>query len=195
MKHYRAFILDDDNDSVDRLAVLLSRYPAVRITGTETNAMKALSFLRSNKPDLIFMDIEMPGLSGLEMADRIRDKDYDPVIIFVTGYEKYAINAIRISAYDYLLKPVSISDLDSLFSRLSEQDVAERRNVPPVHANLTSRESEVLEYLLAGFTSMEISGKMSISKNTVDTHRRNILKRLGAKNTSELIIRYAGARD
>ncbi len=77
---------------------------------------KRIRLIQQHKPDVIFLDIEMPRMSGFKMLEQIPEVDFE--IIFITAYNHYAINAIRISAFDYLVKPVAIEDLQQTIERL-----------------------------------------------------------------------------
>src|ERR1019366_4593470 len=83
----------------------------VEIVGEAENALDALSLAKELQPDLMFLDIKMPGMSGMQLAESMRTLDVQPLLIFVTGYSEYALVAFEIEAVDYLLKPVSADRL------------------------------------------------------------------------------------
>lgn len=111
-------ILDDEPASVTTLARLLADIPAIRVLGGCTTIREAGELLIREIPDVIFLDIQMPGQSGLEIMDEWRAKGISSEIVFVTGYDKYAIQAIRKAAADYLLKPVNPQELQDCLLRL-----------------------------------------------------------------------------
>lgn len=191
---YTAFILDDEPDAVAHLQNLLKSYSQLRVVGTESNPAKAIPLIRSNRPDLLFLDIEMPGFTGFEIIERVKDDIYSPVIVFVTGFNNYAIDAIRHSVFDYLLKPVIRAELDNLIEKFIRLNPVYSCPDAGLRELLTSREYEIFEYLRRGSTSFEISVALNISSNTVDTHRRNIIKKLGFSSTREIMLRYPAAR-
>lgn len=106
----RAIIIDDEKHCREGLAILLARYcPAVEVLEQCANAKAAIKVIGQLQPDIIFLDIEMPGMNGFEMLEYCGGYDFG--IIFTTAYNEYAIKAIRHSALDYLLKPVNKNEL------------------------------------------------------------------------------------
>ncbi|WP_221392857.1 LytTR family DNA-binding domain-containing protein [Dyadobacter sp. NIV53] len=106
----RTIIIDDEPDNVQLLAFQLRRHcPQVEIVGQYTESTEALKGIRTLKPALIFLDIEMPLLNGFQLLEKVGDINFS--IIFVTAYDQYAVQAFRFSALDYLLKPVDTVDL------------------------------------------------------------------------------------
>lgn len=114
----RTIIVDDEQQSIENLSKLAASIPAIEIISHETNPEKAIGLIIHDKPDLIFMDIQMPGKTGFELVAEIFNHGHKPDIIFVTAYDKFAIRAIRYSAFDYLLKPVNRDELESAITRL-----------------------------------------------------------------------------
>ncbi len=99
----RSIIIDDEELARRHLARLLAAHPDFEIAGEASNGLEALEMIADSKPDLIFLDIEMPGLSAFDMLAELR---HPPLIIFATAYDKYAISAFDANALDYLLKPI-----------------------------------------------------------------------------------------
>ena len=110
-------IMDDEIEACDRLESLLNKIENVTISGKFTNAEKGIEQVIKNLPELVFIDIEMPRINGFEIIKMIRKADVFPTFIFVTGYNQYAIKAIRNAAFDYLLKPVDIDELKEAIIR------------------------------------------------------------------------------
>ncbi|HRG89740.1 MAG TPA: LytTR family DNA-binding domain-containing protein [Chitinophagales bacterium] len=105
-----AVIIDDEPNGVKNLQALLLAYcPNVRVVGESGDISSAYQLICNKKPDIVFLDIEMPFGNGFELLDKIYDIKFE--VIFVTAFEKYALNAIRKSACDYILKPIDINDL------------------------------------------------------------------------------------
>lgn len=103
-KRIRALIIDDEKLARDIVKTYLSKYPVIEIIGECTNGFDAVKMISEQQPDLIFLDIQMPKLTGFEMLEII---DNPPVIIFTTAFDQYAIKAFEVNATDYLLKPFS----------------------------------------------------------------------------------------
>lgn len=115
----KAVITDDELKSAELLQLKLSKYcPSVSVAAIFTEPLKAVEYIGEYKPDVVFLDIEMPGLNGLSAAKEIGQHSE---IIFVTAYEKYTIEAIRLTAFDYLLKPIDADELQSTISRLEKK--------------------------------------------------------------------------
>ncbi|TDW97363.1 LytR/AlgR family response regulator transcription factor [Dinghuibacter silviterrae] len=115
----QALIVDDERHCREGLAIMLAKYcPGVEVLAQCPDARTALKAIGKYQPDLIFLDIEMPVMNGFDMLERC--KEYDLEIIFTTAYNEYAIQAIRRSAIDYLLKPVSKNELIEAVNRATE---------------------------------------------------------------------------
>lgn len=111
-----AIIVDDEISNIENLTILLQKYcPAVSVAATATNAEQGLLLIREIKPALLFLDIQMPGKNGFDLLKEIATPDFE--VIFVTAYDQYAIQAIKFSAIDYLLKPVNINELVNAVDR------------------------------------------------------------------------------
>lgn len=114
-----AIIVDDEIKSAELLTLKLGKFcPQVHVPIAFTAAEKALTWLENNHPDVVFLDIEMPGMNGLGLAAKIAGQTE---IVFVTAYEKYSIDAIRLTAFDYLLKPIGEEELKNCVERLERK--------------------------------------------------------------------------
>ncbi|MBU0765016.1 MAG: LytTR family DNA-binding domain-containing protein [Bacteroidetes bacterium] len=106
----KAVIIDDEPDAVELLSSLLAEHcPEISVTGTAGSVVEGVGIIRKTRPDIVFLDIEMPHGSGFDLLERLPDMSFR--VIFVTAYNQYAIKAIRVSALDYLLKPVDVEEL------------------------------------------------------------------------------------
>jgi two-component system LytT family response regulator len=105
----RAVLIDDDESNLSSLSEKLKHCPQVHIIARCDNAQEGMQVIENQKPDVIFLDIEMPVMNGFVMLQQLDYKDF--ALIFVTAYDHYAIKAIRYSALDYLVKPVEIEEL------------------------------------------------------------------------------------
>src|SRR5665213_96564 len=112
----RAVIVDDEIPAIDRLKKLLKPYADFDIVGEAHDGLAALSLVAEKKPDVVFLDIDMPELSGLEVA---RTLGVDgPLIIFATAYDEHALEAFESSAVDYLVKPINTTRLDFTIEKI-----------------------------------------------------------------------------
>jgi two-component system response regulator AlgR len=99
-------VVDDEPLAVERLADMIAALPNCRVVAKAANAQQALELVNSHKPDVLFLDIAMPGISGLELAKQLQGTQHPPFIVFCTAYEQHALQAFDAQAIDYLVKPV-----------------------------------------------------------------------------------------
>ena len=110
MEKLKAILIDDELSSLQNLRQKLDEFcPDLQVVATAQKPEEAMLLIKHHKPDVIFLDIEMPKMSGFRMLDELGECDFE--IIFTTAYNHYAIDAIRISAFDYLMKPIAIKEL------------------------------------------------------------------------------------
>lgn len=114
----KAIIVDDERLARKELQSLLTKYPNVEVIGEYDNAEDAINEIESQKPDIVFLDIHMPGKDGFAVLEELI---YVPQVIFVTAYDEYAIKAFEVNALDYLLKPIQQERLDDAINKLSTQ--------------------------------------------------------------------------
>ncbi len=118
MNKIKAIIIDDEKMARVLLEVLIQEnFNDVEIVDLCPNLAKGVVSIHKHKPDLVFLDIEMPGHSGLEIFDFFEEEEIDFSIIFTTAYNQYAVQAFKLSAIDYLLKPIEINDLEQAIER------------------------------------------------------------------------------
>jgi len=119
MESLKAIIIDDELSSLQNLQQKLVEFcPDMKVIATAQKPEEAILLIRQHKPDVVFLDIEMPRMNGFRMLDELGELDFD--IIFTTAYNHYAVDAIRISAFDYLMKPIAIKDLQNAVERLAK---------------------------------------------------------------------------
>lgn len=114
----RAIIVDDERLARNELKNLLSEFPEVEIVDEANSAADALKKIATHLPDVVFMDIHMPGTNGIEALKQLKELDEIPKVVFVTAYDEYAIEAFRLNALDYLLKPVDPDRLNETINKL-----------------------------------------------------------------------------
>ena len=115
----KALLIDDEERAIDSLQLMIEKFiPAIGQIRSCTDARKCVRIIHEMKPDLIFLDIRMPYLSGFDLLSLIPNKSFK--VIFTTAYNKYAIKAIRFSAFDYLLKPIDAEELISAVKRFTQ---------------------------------------------------------------------------
>lgn len=122
----KALIIDDERLARKELSTLLEKHDTIQIVGEAANADEAEALIAEKRPDLIFLDINMPGRTGFELLEAL---DPTPQVIFVTAYDEHALKAFEVNALDYLLKPIDPDRLDAAIGKLEakgESDVPQR---------------------------------------------------------------------
>ena len=133
----KAIIIDDEARARSLLGKMLKEYCGdVEVIADCEDLPNGVKAIRKYKPDLVFLDIEMPGHSGLELLDFFDEQEINFSIIFITAYNSYAIQAFKLSAVDYLLKPVEPSDLENTLERYKRRSSKDRNNIATLKENL-----------------------------------------------------------
>lgn len=213
-KKIRVMIVDDHQLIIDGLHSLLSDEPCISIVAGVNSGEEALGVLRKEPVDVALVDINMPGLSGIELTEKVRK--YFPttqVLALTMHVENSLINKmIEAGASGYVLKSTHISDLCEAITSVASgykylspdvQSIIMRNichpnsallEMQPRASKLSKRETEILNLIAQEFTNEEIARKLFIGKRTVETHRRNIFSKTKAKTIVGL-IRYAIEND
>lgn len=111
-------IVDDEQPARDELRYLLSRYDDVKVIGEADSAGKAVALIKKMTPDLVFLDIQMPGRNGFDVLAELEGHSPMPLFVFATAYDNYAVKAFEESAVDYIMKPLSAKRLDMTLARI-----------------------------------------------------------------------------
>ena len=117
----RTLIVDDEALAIERLQILCSRIAGVSLVGTATDGESALRLIEALKPDLLLLDIQMPGMDGMAIANALAKQPSRPAIIFATAFDEFAVAAFDVAAVDYLLKPVESERLERAIARVCAQ--------------------------------------------------------------------------
>jgi two-component system response regulator LytT len=124
-------VADDEKLACDELAFLLKDFPEVDVVAIGSNGLEAVELIQRLEPELVFLDVNMPGLDGLGVIRRLRERDIElPHFIFVTAYDQFAVEAFRLEAMDYLLKPVDKGRLSETIDR-ARRVIQERKAPEP----------------------------------------------------------------
>jgi two-component system, LytTR family, response regulator AlgR len=132
------YLVDDEGPAIKRLKRLLDEVDGCRVIGSSSSGASALSDCARLQPEVIFLDVEMPGLDGVEVARRLGRMKQPPALIFVTAFERYAVDAFDLAAVDYLVKPVRRERLLQALERARKQRVLPGRT-PVLTARLADR--------------------------------------------------------
>jgi DNA-binding NarL/FixJ family response regulator len=203
-------ITDDHIMVLKGIVSMLEQTPEITITGTYKNATETLEGLRDDLPHVLLLDINLPDINGIDLSKQLLDKYPDLKIIALTNYEdiSFVKRMLKNGVHGYLLKNTDkLEIIKALKTVLSgelflQSDVQRRlltqtKKVPTHHQlqpKLTRREHDVLVAIAEELTTLQISEKLFISPKTVETHRMNIMSKLGAKN-SVGIVKIAMEKD
>jgi FixJ family two-component response regulator len=198
------FIVDDDPAVRQTLSVVLSGAGYEVICFADGAALLAIA--RSRCPVCIFLDVHIPGRSGLDILKELHAEDYPAPIFIISGQGDIAmaVDAIKNGALDFIEKPFRGKDIVARVTKAIDAFARNRTEGPahkkaplhfPGHEPLTARERDVLELFSSGASNKEAGRQLGISPRTIEFHRANIMKKLGAKNAPDLVrIVLAAAR-
>ncbi len=135
-------IVDDEKPARDELAFLLKSFPEIRLVGQGKNGVEALSLIKEHSPDLVFLDVQMPGLDGFGVIKRLVDRKAKlPHIVFATAFDNYAVQAFEVNAVDYVLKPFDRARLAKAIQRAKK--LLEAEGSPALQLQLETLVSQI----------------------------------------------------
>jgi len=176
MEKIKAILIDDEFNSLQNLQQKLEGFcPDINIIAISQKPEEGLLLIKQHHPDVVFLDIEMPRMSGFRMLEELGDYDCD--IIFTTAYNHYSIDAIRISAFDYLVKPIGIEDLQHAVERLSKTRYRQ-----------TKEKIDILKRSLSDNRSQEDKIAISTSEGIEFIPIKNILHIESKSNYSKIYL-------
>lgn len=207
MSPIRVLIADDHVVMREGISFLLEAEPDIQVVGQASDGQEAWEKARQLKPDIVLMDITMPGISGLEATRQLRAALPETQVLVLTMHEgdEFFFRMLQAGASGYVLKGASSDELLNairavhrggvyLYPTMAKKLLTDYMSRPSTeqssYDDLTPREREILTLIAQGLTNREIAAKLVISVNTVGTHRQNIMEKLDLHNKSEL-IKYA----
>lgn len=193
-------IVDDHPIVIEGLKIMLSHKPFFHLSKTFNNGGAVIQFIKSNEVDIILLDISLPDISGIQLCEEIKKVSPNTSVIMFSNRSERSIimQCIQNGASGYLLKNVSLEELMECFHGALSGNIVfcnETKNIISKPSpqeltttpRLTKREKQILQFLAKGKTSNEIADDLFLSPLTVDTHRKNLLQKFGAKNSAELV--------
>lgn len=202
----RTAIVEDDDRIRQMLVVLLEGTPGFRCVAAYADAETALIDLPIKQPELVLCDIQLPGLSGIELVKLLKEQDSSIDFIMLTVYEDTSriVEALEVGAVGYLIKSTSPVDLIQALKEASmggspmsapiARKVVQlfRKSAPRMVTaeSLTERENEILVLLAQGFTYQEIGQQLFISRDTVHSHIRSIYKKMQVRSRTEAVVKF-----
>jgi two-component system LytT family response regulator len=186
----RAIIIDDEKNAVKGLEIAIKEYcPEVEVIGTAFSPIEGMKEIQNKNPNLVFVDIEMPQMSGLEMIEQFNTRNFE--VIFVTAYNQFAIKAFKVNAIDYLMKPLNILELINAIKKVADR--LEKQIISPLQVEklkialsgkLTLPTINGSEYInIKEITHIEADGSYS-KIYTIDNKMRLVSKNLKSLESS-----------
>ncbi len=196
-------IIADDHHLVRKgFRALLEEIPGIRVVGDVANGLELLDLLQNFSADVILLDVEMPGMGGIEACGKIQSQFPDTKVIMLTMRNEAEIvkQSVANGARGFLFKNTSTAELQEAIQKVASGQtyfssevtmlLLSQTQTNPALTGLTEREIEIVKLVAEGLSSTEIGEKLFISPRTVDTHRNNILQKLDLPNVAAL-VRFA----
>ena len=197
----RIVLADDHQILLDGLRRLIDVNGDMQVVATATDAPAAIEAARTHRPDVIVLDISMPGGGGLEVARRVREMELPSKIVVLTMYaeERYVMEAVRLGASGYVLKRSADKELLDAIRAVAAGEAylthaavrlllaTQQSEAGRPEPALSSREREVLGFTARGFSNLEIAERLFVSPKTVDTYRSRVMAKLDLHRRSQLV--------
>ncbi|QHO91545.1 DNA-binding response regulator [Actinomyces sp. 432] len=207
----KVMIVDDDRLLAHSLATILGAEADIDVVGVGASGQEAVAGFRERRPDILLLDIQMPGGDGLDAAEQVLALDPDAKVVFLTTFadDEYIVRALRMGARGYLIKQDVAQIAPALRSVMTGMRVLEGRVLertaamglaagtatsedtrPPAFAALTEREYEVVQAISEGLDNAETADRLHLSEGTVRNHISAILAKLGLRNRTQIAVLY-----
>jgi DNA-binding NarL/FixJ family response regulator len=193
----KVFIVDDHYMVIEGIRSLLQNEKEIEWIGHASNAASCLAFIKTNQPDVILMDINLPDKSGIDLCKEVKAAYPNVFVIGLSTFNQLSFieKMLQYGASGYLLKNADCSEIvqaiDAVMHGKQYLSIEAAQVIKHAHSDnatiLTRREKEVLALIAEGLTNQEIATQLFVSVSTVDTHRKNLLQKLNAKNTASLV--------
>jgi len=197
-------LVDDHNLFRNGLKMLIDNIPGYKVTGEASNGKEFLEKIKTEEFDIIFLDIEMPDISGINAAKQamLINRELKIITLTMYGEEEYLDQMVQAGAKGFLLKNSDIQEVKTAIEVVSHggtyysqelmqgilKNLRQVKETKVVECEFSERESEVLHLICTGLSNQVIGDKLFISKRTVEKHRANLLLKTNSKNTAELVI-------
>ncbi len=209
-KHMRVVIADDDAVVVESLRIVLDAQPDIEVVGCGTDGADAVRLAADSAPDIVLLDIQMPGMDGLSAAERILAAPVPPRVVFLTTFsdDEYIVRALALGAAGYLIKQDVAGVAPALRAVMAGRSVlegevleravalgagvpvAEKPDLTTVFPQLTDREREVVALIADGLDNREVAAAAYMGEGTVRNHISSILAKLGLRNRTQIAVAY-----
>ena len=209
-KHMRVVIADDDAVVVESLQIVLDAQPDIEVAGCGTDGADAVRLAADATPDVVLLDIQMPGMDGLAAAEKILASPEPPRVVFLTTFsdDEYIVRALALGAAGYLIKQDVAGVAPALRAVMAGRSVlegevleravalgagapvAEKPDLTTVFPQLTDREREVVALIADGLDNREVAAAAYMGEGTVRNHISSILAKLGLRNRTQIAVAY-----
>lgn len=206
MKKIKVFLADDHKILRESLVIFLSQQENIEVIGEASDGMEAYQKIIRLKPEIAIIDISIPNLNGIDLAHQLKQAAPDTKVIILTMHksEKFVTLALQAGVKGYVLKDNALEELIQAIESVDQDNVFLSQSVTQFVVNgflngvqssdytemnpISIREREVLQLLAEGKSNKEISEILTLSVKTVETHRANIMRKLGFKNIIDLVL-------
>ncbi|MEL6123472.1 MAG: response regulator transcription factor [Bacteroidota bacterium] len=200
----RLLIADDHQVLLDGFRAMFDDSEVIQVVATARDGLEVISYLKDHEVDVILMDIQMPRMNGIETCKKVHRSNPDIKVIALSMYDQrsYFKRMIQYGASGYLLKNDSAEEIIQAILQVQEGQVYVSQSLKTqlleldmliptskLHTPVTEREMEVLRLVSEGYTDQQIANQLHLSHHTIHSHRKNLIIKLGAKNTAELVRR------
>ncbi len=205
----RVAIVEDSRGTRESLTELLGRVPTLRCVGAHANGEEALRTIPAEQPDVVLMDINLPGMSGIECVGRLRERLPNTQVLMLTTYEETDLifDSLRNGASGYLLKNMPASELVQAVEQVHAGGAPMSMQIARKVVNhfqqikqptsevekLTKREHEILSLLAKGYLYKEIADQLSVTLSTVRAHLHTIYEKLHVQSRTQAVVKFLGA--
>ena len=206
----RVVIADDDAVVVESLQIVLDAQPDIEVAGCGTDGADAVRLAADATPDIVLLDIQMPGMDGLAAAEKILASPEPPRVVFLTTFsdDEYIVRALALGAAGYLIKQDVAGVAPALRAVMAGRSVlegevleravalgagapvAEKPDLTTVFPQLTDREREVVALIADGLDNREVAAAAYMGEGTVRNHISSILAKLGLRNRTQIAVAY-----
>ncbi len=196
----RVFLADDHTLVRQGIAALIAKEPDIEVVGESGDGLEVLEQVEELRPDVVVLDITMPGLNGLDACRQITRKHKDTAVLVLTMHadEEYIVGALKSGASGYLLKEAAAEQLTQAVRAVSVGELFLGPGIPhnvlqrladdkDPYGLLTTRERQVLQQIAEGKTNRQVAESLGVSVKTVDTHRTRLMRKLGIHDQTTLV--------
>ncbi len=203
MKKIKLLIVDDHKVVRAGIRLLFQTDNEVNVVGETEDGEKAIELVKKLHPDVVITDVSMPNMSGIQLTKKLKEEHPNVKVLIISMHndDDYIIDALEAGAMGYITKDSNDDEIINAVHSISNDKMYYGSSISDVFAKkilkqnksaneiekLTERELEVLELIVLGMSNKEIANKLFVSKRTIDNHRTNCMRKIGANNTADIV--------